>query len=474
MRFRLSLIAFTLLVIIALPLQAQFQTRSMTRIGSAPICIAVGDFNNDGKLDLAVANYLPINEIVILLGNGDGTFRVGASYSVGQQIFSGVAADFRHNGILDLAVADSLTNFVYVLLGNGDGTFQNAVTYETEGYPYRVAVGDVNGDGHIDVVGVTEITGTNVFTLLGNGDGTFQAAINMPVPYNIFGYGLATGQFNQDKNLDLAVVGAFGTANQADILLGNGDGTFNPDGFYPVLTTPLWAASGDFNNDRKQDLAVADYLGLSVSVLLGNGDGTFQPAVNYAANSPQSVLAEDLDGDGKVDLAAMSTGFSQRKAGVSFLKGNGDGTFQRARFFPAGNEQAAMVAAGDVNGDHMPDLIVADFIDEQVITLLNTGVVHFSPTTPIQFPVQKVGTTSAARHVTLTNTGTISLKISSMTANGPFAVRSTCGTSIAAGATCQLGVTFTPTVHGNARGAVSLIDSASSKPQVVMLEGIGQ
>jgi len=450
---------------------AQFETRAMTHINSSPTSLAVGDFNRDGELDVAVANYLPVNEVVILLGNGDGTFRVGASYSMGRQIFYIVAVDLQHDGILDLVVADSLTSFVYVLLGNGDGTFQNPVPYQIDQNSYELQTGDFNSDGNIDIAGTTE---TEVFVLFGNGNGTFQAPVFTPVPYNIFGLGLGVGHFNNDGNMDLAVVGGFGSANQVDILLGNGDGTFNPNGFYPVLTTPERVVAADFNGDTIQDLAVADAIGSAISILLGNGDGTFQSAVNYLSLFPTSVLAVDLDGDGKVDLASMSRGDLTTSPGVDFFKGNGDGTFQLPVRFKAGNGQVPMVAAGDVNGDHMPDLLIADLLDEEVITLLNTGAVHFNPTTPIQFPAQKVGTTSAARHVTLTNSGTSSLEISSMTANGPFAVRSTCGTSVAAGATCQLGITFTPVTQGNTRGAVSIIDSASTKPQVVLLEGIGK
>ncbi len=431
----------------------------------------MGDFNRDGRLDLAVSNYLPSGSVTILFGKGDGTFRAGPTYPVGSQPFYVAAADFRHVGILDLAVGDSLTQDVYVLLGNGDGTFQSAVPYPTVGNPSVVSVGDFTGRGGLDIIVLTELSQTCscIEVLPGNGDGTFAEAILTPVPYNIGGYALASGYFNSNAKLDVAVTGQLGSANQVDILLGNGDGTFQPNGFYSVSLSPLSVAVADFRGDKKADLAVGNFEGGSVSVLLGNGDGTFRPAVDYTASFPTWVMAEDVDGDGKIDLVASSF---DAPAGVSVLRGNGDGTFQNGKLYPAGKE-INFVAAGDFNGDDQPDIVLVDPLVNAVITLLNTGVVSFSPTTPVSFPFQLFNTTSPPQTVTLTNTGTSALTISSMKATGQFGLSSTCGSSVAAGATCDLNVTFSPTSKGPKAGTISIIDSASTKPQVIELSGQG-
>ena len=117
----------------AVPSVAQFETRSSLTIATAPFALAAGDFNGDGKLDLAATSFIPVNGVTILLGNGDGTFRVGASYAVGSQLFYLTAVDLRKNGITDLVVGDEGSNNIYVMLGNGDGTFQTAMPYATVG-----------------------------------------------------------------------------------------------------------------------------------------------------------------------------------------------------------------------------------------------------------------------------------------------------------------------------------------------------
>ncbi len=458
------------------PALAQFETRGSVFISTEPFAIATGDFNRDGSLDLAVSSYYSVfNGVTILLGNGDGTFRLGGTYAAGVQLLYIAAASFRRNGILDLVVGDSLSNDVYVLLGNGDGTFQPAVPYPTSGNPFAVSTGDFNGDGKPDIIALARPASecACIEVLPGNGDGTFGTAIITPVPYNIDGYAFAAGRFNDDSKLDVAVSGAFGSGAQVDILLGHGDGLFRADGYYEVLGSPESVVVADFNGDGRADLAVGNLAGESVSVLLGNGDGTFQQAANYATQYPSWLIAADLDGDGKIDLAASNGGELGIPAGVSVLKGNGDGTFQPGVFYQAGREQVSYVAAGDFNGDGRPDLVVADFIDESVITLLNTGVVSFSPTTPVNYPFQVLGTTSPAQTVTLTNTGTSALTISAMKTTGPFATSSTCGSSVAPGAQCALSVRFSPTVLGAASGLISIRDSASSKPQVIEITGAG-
>ena len=180
------------------------------------------------------------------------------------------------------------------------------------------------------------------------------------------------GDFNGDGNIDLAVanrLGADGGAGGVGIMLGNGDGTFQPAVNYPAGDEPNYIAVGDFNGDGKLDLAVANSAADNVSVLLGNGDGTFGAPVNYqAGNGAVEVSAADFNGDGNLDLAVANTNDNS----VSLLLGNGDGTFQAPVNFNVGGGPHTVVV-GDFHGGGVPDIAVAESSQDTVGVLINTG-----------------------------------------------------------------------------------------------------
>jgi len=202
---------------------------------------------------------------------------------------------------------------------------------------------------------------------------------------------------------------------------------------------------------------------------LGTGDGTFQAEVRYATGFSLSVTAADLHGDGKLDLVTADVsdplGIS---TGVSVLDGNGDGTFQDAVFYPGGNANE-FATVGDFNGDHKPDIVYAASGVTDVTLLLNTGVIAFSPTTPLKFATQLLNTQSASQTVTLTNTGTGAVSVASVTVSPQFQMSNNCNGTIAAGASCAVSVISAPTSLGNHIGMVTLRDSASGKPQGIEL-----
>ena len=276
-----------------------FQPQVTYAVGALPERVLVADFNGDGILDLVVANTAS-GSVSILLGNGDGTFKPQVTYGAGSPVGLGVM-DLNHDGVPDIVAGDYYDNTVTVLLGNGDGTFQEGVTYPTGNTPQTLAEGDFNGDGNVDLA-VGNLNDGTVGIFFGNGDGTFQAQVTYPVGSGP--QGVQVGDFNGDGVEDLAVSNS--GDNTVSILIGKGDGTFKPQVTYAVGADPVGLAIADFNGDGFQDITVGNTAqsALTQSILLGNGDGTFQPQLTFkTGNFPYGEAVGDFNGDGYPDLA---------------------------------------------------------------------------------------------------------------------------------------------------------------------------
>ena len=310
--------------------------------------VVFGDFNGDGKPDLATAN--EGTSMSVLLGNGGGSFQSPTVYAAGNAPYSIAQGDFNHDGKTDLVVANHDSNNVSVFLGIGDGTFHPAVNYTVGTGPHSVAVADFNGDTKPDLVTANDAQG-NVSVLLGNGDGTFQAAVNYTtggLPYSV-----AVGDFNGDHKLDLVTANYVG--NTVSVLVGNGNGTFQAPVNHSVGSNPSSVAVGDFNQDNKADLAVTNYSSNSVSVLLGNGNGTFQAPTNYTTGqNPTSVVIGEVSSIYGDLVVTNNTFFGQ----VNIFENVGNGTFLAPVNIDAGTFPRS-TALGDLDGDGLLDIAVA-------------------------------------------------------------------------------------------------------------------
>jgi hypothetical protein len=438
-------------------------------VGTNPVVDVARDFNGDGKLDLAVANYSS-NTVSVLLGNGDGTFQHHVDYATGTQPVGVAVGDFNHDGNLDLAVTNTGDNTVSILLGNGDGTFEKHNDYATGVGPGLVAVGDFNGDGNLDLAVLCN-DDTSVYVvsvLLGDGQGGFRP--HKDYTTGSWPSGIAVGDFNRDGILDLAISNAH--SDTVSVLLGNGDGTFQANVDYPTAYNPRAMVTGDFNGDGYLDLAVACQFINAVCIMLGNGDGTFQPHVDYGTgDNPVFVELGDFNGDGSLDLAL--TNFNDST--MSILLGNGDGTFQPQKSFQPGTNPNAL-ATGDFNGDGWLDLAVSNNTDGTVSIMLQNGILSWFPSN-VDFGVQALGAKRTARKIELTNTGNRTVKIRSIHVVGAdsqdFDERNDCGYGIPPMGHCKISVTFKPIKLGPRTVKVKISDDAPGSPQSVPLSGIG-
>jgi hypothetical protein len=437
------------------------------------------DFNGDGKPDLAVAeqNY-PNGQVSVVLGKGKGTF--------GQSIHSPLsttatnpglmlAGDFNGDGKSDLAVMDNNGNGFQVILGRGDGSFGTPVDTPLNYSVLSFAVGDFNKDGKADLV-VTSGYNSSPFVsvFLSNGDGTFRQGRQYVIYPNSY---VSVADVNGDGEPDLIVVAAgnYGSPYNLLVFLGNGDGSFKDPTFGPADNYTSQAVVGDFNGDRKLDIAVGTTSG--TAFLAGNGDGTFGNQVysNPGFQLSGTLITSDFNGDHKLDLAARSN-FDYY--GAMIMSGNGDGTFGPPIAYDAlANGYSANLVAGDFNTDGVRDLGITGQSSTSntpaIFLYLSTPTPNLFPTA-LDFGAEAVGKTSSPKKVRLTNSGNAKLKISKIAVSGDFLQQNGCGTSLAVGTSCTISVSFKPQAKGIRTGDVTISDNAPGGRQKVFLKGTGK
>ena len=323
----------------------------------------------------------------------------GASQYV--NTYGGAVGDLNGDGNLDLLAANYLDNTVGVLLGNGDGTYESAANYSTGSQiPLAVAVGDFNGDGKLDAVTADPYpsSATGISVLIGNGDGTFVPSVRYPA--GVTPRQVAVADFNKDGRQDVAVVDD-GWAG-VSVLLGQGDGTFPSYSHYTTDSHPKDLAIGDMNDDGFVDLLVVNNNPVTniskLSVLLGKVGGTFNSAVNYPMNhwGAGGVALGDVNADGKLDVVTSN----QVDNSASVFLGNGDGTV-RTEVSYAGVTSPGSLALADLNGDGIEDVAVTSSTGMSVLP--GTGSGGFGPA--MTYPVASGGTSECVRVADLNKDG---------------------------------------------------------------------
>jgi hypothetical protein len=350
-----------------------------TSFPASPVAITAGNFGT-GNVDLAVVDSSN-NQVDILEGDGTGNFTASSPLTVGSSPGAIVTGDFG-NGMDDLAVANTGSNNVSILMATGGGKFQSAGNYAAGAAPAAIAAGDLNGDGRVDLV-TSNWGSSDISVLIGKGNGSFEES-SVANAVGSSPTSQATGDFTGNGNLGVAILNS--VSDNITILPGNGDGTFEQSltVALPAGGAPSAIVAGDFNGDGRTDLAVADPGLNEIDILLGNGNGTFDLASTIAdPGGPVALATGDFTDNGRIDIAVADFGTGT----VTILLNTGGGQFAALSPFavdPDGltNSRPSSIVAGNF-GNGSVDLAVGDQATDSIIVLMGNGTGNFQPQAPI-------------------------------------------------------------------------------------------
>lgn len=456
------------------------------QVGAHPEGLTVGDFNEDGRLDVATANR-DSDDVSVLLGNGNGTFQSAYSFGVGRSPTCITVGDLNRDGTLDLVVAEAGADRVAVLLGKGDGFFDPPVSYPTGKGPTFLAVADVDRDHDLDLVVVNSgrfgyYPPFSWSVLLNQGSGDFVSAYQFQKPGqdDVFPTSLSLADLNDDGLPEVTLTWSqpsWRTPNgYVSVFQNQGGGAFSLWQTIQAGFTLSAVTQTDVDDDGNLDLIVTSLFTDSVKVLLQQRPGRYtKPADLGVGFSPVAVTYDDLDGDDHLDLISTN----RTSNSTSILLGRGDGSFQPAGHYAAGVMPTAM-GIEDFDGDGLPDVVTANAGSNDVSILLSGKAVIPSITLSadrLQFSEDFDAPAQRMLHVTVSNVGLGPLHVSNVVLEGPDAhafsldQKSCVGATLLTGKLCTLHVHFTSTRPGVHQASVRIFDNAPGGPRVVMLSG---
>jgi len=510
-----------------------FQSHADYATGVNPEGVALGDFNGDGFLDFVVANNSD-NTVSILLNNGAGGFPTHTDLATAQAPTFAVVGDFNNDGKLDIA-ASTISRHLSVLLGNGDGTFASHVDYATGGNSQMIVAADLNDDNKLDLA-VVNYSDNNVTILPGNGDGTFKGQQDYPT--NSGPGWIGVGDFNSDGKSDLAVIdttaGLVSILNSTSISVSptlltwtNQEGGVtssvqkvtlknastsavgispitiigvNPGDFAQTNTCGTSLAAGGTctisNTFTPQNLGVRtaevvipftngtstgySFFGQAkIDITLGpTRNYTFKPELLNTTSKPMNFKLTNVSGLTIAISSLLINGHNPTDfniaAGTTCPMSNGT-------LGPGVSCNIAVTYSPTITGGESGALnVFGNFTPgngQQAVLLFGTGTAVSVTPAALTFAAQTVGTTSAAKNVTFKNVGTIAMPVTvniEGTDLKDFAQTNTCNGNVAAGGSCTISVTFTPTATGARSATLNIGDPDPTGPQVVTLTGTGQ
>lgn len=455
-------------------------------VGRNPEALTIGDFNADGWQDVATVNS-GSDDVTMLFGNGNGTFRSGISFGVGRSPMFLTSGDLNHDGKLDLVVAETGSDGILVLLGKGNGFFEEPAFYPSGKGPTFVSLGDVDSDGDIDVV----VTNSGRFgnyppyslsVMLNDGRGKLSQAKQFEVQdqHGLFPTGVSIADLNGDDLPELTVTWSqpsWRSPNgRVSVMKNEGHGEFVRSQDIDAGFTLSAVNQVDLDEDGHLDLITASLFTDSLKVLLQVSPGQYtKPAQLDVGFSPMAITIADLDADGNWDLISSNRASNS----TSIFLGRGNGSFQSAGHFAVGRAPTS-VGVEDLNGDGLPDVVTTNSDSNDVSVLLSGKAMVPSinlSTDAVQFVAESLSPGQSLKLLTVSNVGLGVLKIKDVVLEGPdsqsFSIKDgTCsGTTLPTGKLCSMHIRFAGKESRPYHAQLTIWDNAPGGPRIVTLNG---